>query len=219
MSKFPKQGIPFESEGQFLGFLPDKDGKLKYLRWQAGADIFSGKIPKSLRSALYRTLKPGDTVQICGEREVDPHKGREKWVLYRVVPLGERAGGLSSASGAEAASEPVAPNITDIKGDIKGTDIKGKVLVCQKSDCYRRGAGAVMQALNSHLAAYSGSICVQGVGCMKDCKRGPHVVFMPDKARYSGVSPQGIPDLLERHFAIASRVQQVETAASSQCPR
>lgn len=209
MSKFPKQGIPFESEGQFLGFLPDKDGKLKYLRWQAGADVFSGKIPKSLRSALYRTLKPGDTVQICGEREVDPHKGREKWVLYRVVPLGEKAEGMSlttaPASGGE--TEPVVPKV------------KGKVLVCQKSDCYRRGAGAVMQALNAHLAAYSGSICVQGVGCMKDCKRGPHVVFMPDKARYSGVSPQGIPDLLERHFAIASRVQQVETAASSQCPR
>lgn len=210
MSKFPKQGIPFESEGRFLGFLPDKDGKLKYLSWQAGADIFSGKIPKPLRSALYRTLKPGDILQICGEREVDLHKGREKWVLYRVVPLGERVECSSStvdaASGAEPAPEPVAPNITPIKG---------KVLVCQKSDCYRRGAGAVMQALNSHLAAYSGSICVQGVGCMKDCKRGPHVVFMPDKARYSGVSPQGIPALLERHFPIAaSPVQQVEATAS-----
>jgi hypothetical protein len=66
MSKFAKQRIPFEVEGQFLGFLPDKDGKLKYLRWQAEAEVFVGKIPKPLRSALYRTLKPGDRVQIAG---------------------------------------------------------------------------------------------------------------------------------------------------------
>jgi hypothetical protein len=133
MSKFAKQRIPFEVEGQFLGFLPDKDGKLKYLRWQAEAEVFVGKIPKPLRSALYRTLKPGDRVQIAGEREVDLLKEREKWVLYRVVPLGERAGCI--ASGAEADPEPGAPKA------------KGKVLVCQKSNCYRRGAGAVMQAL------------------------------------------------------------------------
>lgn len=61
MSKLAKQRIPFEAEGQFLGFLPDKDGKLKYLRWQAGAEVFAGKIPKPLRSELYRSLKPGDT--------------------------------------------------------------------------------------------------------------------------------------------------------------
>jgi hypothetical protein len=100
MSKLAKQRIPFEAEGQFLGFLPDKDGKLKYLRWQAGAEVFAGKIPKPLRSELYRSLKPGDRLQIAGEREVDPFKGREKWVLCRVVPLGERAGCI--ASGAEA---------------------------------------------------------------------------------------------------------------------
>ena len=199
MGKLAKQRIPFESEGRFLGFLPDKDGQLKYLRWQAGSEVFAGKIPKLLRSELYRTLKPGDTVQILGEREIDPLKEREKWVLYRVVPV----------QASPEASSPMSP-----PGSEEGR--KGVVLVCQKSDCCRRGAMAVMQALQAHLAAYPETIRVQGVGCMKDCKRGPNVVFMPDKARYSGVSPQGIPALLERHFPIASsQVQQVETAASS----
>ncbi|MFS8908096.1 (2Fe-2S) ferredoxin domain-containing protein [Synechococcus sp. OH2] len=200
MSKLAKQRIPFESEGQFLGFLPDKDGKLKYLRWQAGAEVFAGKIPKPLRSELYRSLKPGDRVQIAGEREVDLLKGREKWVLYRVVPV--------QASPVAAMSSPkAAPGSEEAR--------KGVVLVCQKSDCCRRGALEVMQALQAHLAAYGG-IRVQGVGCLKDCKRGPNVVFLPDKARYSGVSSQEIPALLERHFPIASlQGQQVETAASS----
>ncbi|MFS8855676.1 (2Fe-2S) ferredoxin domain-containing protein [Synechococcus sp. H55.2] len=201
MSKLAKQRIPFESEGRFLGFLPDKDGKLKYLRWQAGAEVFAGKIPKPLRSELYRSLKPGDRVQIAGEREVNLLKGREKWVLYRVVPV--------QASPVAAMFSPkAAPGSEEAR--------KGVVLVCQKSDCCRRGAMAVIQALQAHLAAYPETIRVQGVGCMKDCKRGPNVVFLPDKARYSGVSPQGIPALLERHFPIASlQVQQVETAASS----
>ncbi|MEN9222352.1 MAG: (2Fe-2S) ferredoxin domain-containing protein [Thermostichus sp. BF3_bins_97] len=208
MSKFPKQGIPFESEGQFLGFLPSKEGKLKYLRWQAGSEIFFGKIPKPLRSALYRTLKPGDPVQICGEREVDLRKGEEKWVLYRVEPVGDRAGS-SPPAGFSAPVVGLDPDPTAKGG------VKGKVLVCQKSDCCRRGAGAVIQALNAHLATYPDSIRVQGVGCMKDCKRGPHVVFMPDKARYSGVSAQGIPALLERHFPLASpQPQEAETPLS-----
>ncbi len=207
MSKFPKQGIPFESEATFLGFLPNKEGKLKYLRWQAGSEVFFGKIPKPLRSTLYRTLNPGDPVQICGEREVDLRKGEEKCVLYRVVPLGGKTGSSSAA----AVSTPIA----EADPDSAAKSVKGKVLVCQKSDCCRRGARAVLQALKTHLAAYPDSIRVQGVGCMKDCKRGPNVVFMPDKARYSGVSPQGIPALLERHFSVSSgQAQEAEAAVT-----
>ncbi|MCF2971596.1 (2Fe-2S) ferredoxin domain-containing protein [Synechococcus sp. Nb3U1] len=187
MGKSHKQGIPFEWEGRFLGFVPSSDGKLKYLRWQTGSDLFTGKIPKPIRSELYRTLRPGDAIQIWGEREVDLRKGQEKWVLYRVVP-----------SPAQSSLEP-ALQTGSSAGD-PSPKPKGTVLVCQKSDCCRRGAGEVIQALKTHLATYPDAIRVQGVGCMKECKRGPNVVFMPDKARYSGVSAQGIPALLERHF-------------------
>ncbi len=187
MGKLAKQRIPFEAEGYFLGFLPDKDGQLKYLRWQVGSEVFAGKIPKPLRSELYRSLKPGDRVQIAGEREVNLLKGREKWVLCHVVPV--------QASPVAAMSSPkAAPGSEEAR--------KGVVLVCQKSDCCRRGALEVMQALQTYLAVYEG-IRVQGVGCLKNCKRGPNVVFLPDKARYSGVSSQEIPALLERHFPLA----------------
>jgi len=182
VGKLAKQRIPFEAEGYFLGFLPDKDGQLKYLRWQVGSEVFAGKIPKPLRSELYRSLKPGDRVQIAGEREVNLLKGREKWVLYRVVRI-------------PAISPPKAAPESKEKR-------QGVVLVCQKSDCCRRGALEVMQALQTYLAVYEG-IRVQGVGCLKNCKRGPNVVFLPDKARYSGVSSQEIPALLERHFPLA----------------
>ncbi|MEN9203071.1 MAG: (2Fe-2S) ferredoxin domain-containing protein [Thermostichus sp. DG02_2_bins_29] len=181
-----KQGIPFQLEGQFLGFMPSADGKLKYLCWQTGSDLLVGKIPKAIRSELYRTLKPGDVIHIWGAWEVDLRKGQEKWVLYRVEP---------------SSTEPPPPTLrTGPSLGNSDSRPKGAVLVCQKSDCCRRGAGAVIQALNFHLASYPHSIRVQGVGCMKACKQGPNVVFMPDKARYSGVSPQRIPDLLERHF-------------------
>ncbi|MFQ3615032.1 MAG: (2Fe-2S) ferredoxin domain-containing protein [Cyanobacteriota bacterium] len=203
MGKSHKQGIPFASEGQFLGFVPSSDGKLKYLRWQTGSELFTGKIPKPIRSQLYRTLQPGDPIQIWGEREVDLRKGQEKWVLYRVEP-----------SPTQSPSQPALTLQAGSSATDPGPKPKGTVLVCQKSDCCRRGAGDVIQALKAHLATYPDSIRVQGVGCMKACKQGPNVVFMPDKARYSGVSSQGIPALLERHFPSPSGSSAKPTASA-----
>ncbi|MGQ9836740.1 MAG: (2Fe-2S) ferredoxin domain-containing protein [Cyanobacteriota bacterium] len=213
MGKSHKQGIPFAVEGRFLGFVPAADGKLKYLRWQTGSDLFTGKIPKPMRSQLYRTLQPGDPIQIWGEQEVDLGKGQEKWVLHRVEP---------SPTQSSAEPEPTLQTVSfgslSLPGDPLPGDPtskpKGTVLVCQKSDCCRRGAKDVIQALQAHLAAYPDSIRVQGVGCMKACKQGPNVVFMPDKARYSGVSSQEIPALLRRHFPSLSGFSATSTAST-----
>jgi len=42
-------------------------------------------------------------------------------------------------------------------------------------------------------------------GCLKQCKKGPNLVVMPDKKHYNQVAPQDVPSLIERHFATAKQ--------------
>ncbi|XZO01932.1 MAG: (2Fe-2S) ferredoxin domain-containing protein [Microcoleus sp.] len=60
-------------------------------------------------------------------------------------------------------------------------------LVCQKSDCQKRGSGAVCKALENALncSGLAGEVIVQKTGCLKQCKAGPNIVVMPDKTRYT----------------------------------
>jgi (2Fe-2S) ferredoxin len=43
-------------------------------------------------------------------------------------------------------------------------------------------------------------VAIKGTGCMKQCKSGPCVVFMPDKSRYTGVAVKEVQILVEKHF-------------------
>ena len=61
-------------------------------------------------------------------------------------------------------------------------------MVCQKSDCMKRGGKAVCQALEAALSdrGLEDQVTIKGTGCMKNCKAGPNLV-MPDKTRYSRI--------------------------------
>lgn len=75
-------------------------------------------------------------------------------------------------------------------------------MVCQKSSCRKRGAADVSQAINATLDAkgLTDEIAIKGTGCMKQCKKGPCAVFMPDKERYVKMKPKQVPELIEKHF-------------------
>jgi len=76
------------------------------------------------------------------------------------------------------------------------------ILVCQKSDCMKRGGKALCQALESELInnGLENSVTIKGTGCMKNCKAGPNLV-MPDKTRYSKIKPAQVPVLIDKHFS------------------
>jgi (2Fe-2S) ferredoxin len=80
---------------------------------------------------------------------------------------------------------------------------KACVMVCQKSSCRKRGAGEVCQAVTESLRDHGleDQVAIKGTGCMKECKKGPCVVFMPDKSRYTGLAPKEVSTLIEKHFA------------------
>ena len=91
---------------------------------------------------------------------------------------------------------------TPLSPEPKAKPVKATILVCQKSDCMKRGGTGVCRALEAALSdrSLSNEVTIKGTGCMKNCKAGPNLV-MPDKTRYSRIQASQVPALIDKHFA------------------
>ncbi|NJL98627.1 MAG: (2Fe-2S) ferredoxin domain-containing protein [Synechococcaceae cyanobacterium SM2_3_2] len=198
---------PFRTQGKFLGFAPHESGQPKYLRLQMPAGEYQFKVPKELRYSLFAQLQAGDWIQVVGDHQIKRSTGEEKWVAYQVTPVanpdlsddsshGPCAGdkrsddvlGIPSSPHPKLMASPTAPRSQTI-------------LVCGKSDCMKRGGREVIATLQELIRSnpQADHVQIRVVGCMKDCKAGPNLVFMPDKSRYSRVSSHQLPALVQRH--------------------
>ncbi|WP_019500165.1 (2Fe-2S) ferredoxin domain-containing protein [Pseudanabaena sp. PCC 6802] len=188
----------FSYEGQFLGFTALDGYKLKYLKLSASNRDYIIKIPKEQRLDLYRSLKPGDLIQCTGEQKLNFSTGECKLKAYTISKIANH----------QTNSEVIHlhSNVRDLNSDRPSSKQHAKsdskplvnVLVCQKSDCAKRGSGQICSALmnaleQQDLAEY---VKVKGTGCMKHCKSGPHVVVMPDKSRFSHVKVGQIQEIV-----------------------
>jgi (2Fe-2S) ferredoxin len=216
MSKFKGDKTQdFRLEGRFLGFVAEPgDYKLKYLRIATAIGEYSIKLPKEQRSLLYRRLTPGEWIEVVGYKKSNPAKGTIKLKAYDVIPvaspsaeaatsLGSRSGVLTplSPSTQPASAQPASAQIMDRSA------IASKpacILICQKSDCCKRGSREVARALQAELSdqGLADQVTIKSTGCMKRCKEGANVV-MPNKARYSRVRPETAAALVKQHFADA----------------
>lgn len=187
----------FNTEGQFLGF-GLKDGyKIQYLRLATAEGEDWIKMDKRLRAGLYgHSFTPGDWVQVSGEQKYQPKTGEFKLKADRVVAI-------AAPKGPRTAATPV----TAKPG-------KARVLVCQKSDCGKRGSLRVCHALESALwdSGLADQVEIVKTGCLKNCKAGPNLVVMPDKTRYSRIRPREISALIEKHFAPRTGEPQTKTS-------
>ncbi|MGL5084102.1 MAG: (2Fe-2S) ferredoxin domain-containing protein [Microcoleaceae cyanobacterium] len=199
MSKFEKQVTEFSLDGQvvhlfFEGYKP------KYLQLMTSNGIHLIKLSKECRAVSEQLLTPGQQVQVSGWRKVDLKTGKIKLKaefvalasttdvstdvdLIQPQPSPTESGSASSSAGSSCAK-------------------KSKILICQKSDCRKRGGNVLYSVLEEALSArgLQDQVALQGTGCLKRCKAGPNLVFMPDKANYSNVSPNTVPSLIEKHL-------------------
>ena len=193
MGKFKKDQVSeFSLVGRFLSFEMEDGYKLKRLRLATAEGEVCLKAAKELRASLLgRDLIPGEWVQVSGERKLKLKTGEVTLKAYQAIVTTPGQIGTPTSAPATTPSTKVvsAPS-------------KACVLVCQKSDCRKRGSGKVCNALESALSdrGLEGQVTVKGTGCMKYCKSGPHVVFMPNKTRYSQVHPTEISTLVDKHF-------------------
>ena len=222
---------PFYLEGQFVGFLDAFKEKPKCIRVATAQGERLIKLAKELRYSMGEVLQPGDWVEILGEQKLKYKTGELKLKAYQVRVLAsvrkelekEGNGEIHRSTDTEKISakghpfELSAPNCLpssysslsqaspspDNRPPVAAPQTKTCVMVCQKSSCRKRGADQVCQAITESLRdrGLEEQIAIKPTGCMKQCKQGPCVVFMPDKSRYIGVSPNEINQLVEKHFA------------------
>ena len=208
-----KQVSEFSLEGEILSLIIEDGYKLKYLRICSDHGIeFLVKLCKELRESLSSVLTPGLRVLVTGEKQLNSKNGKLKLKAYSLKLSGSNNG---ASQPLELANAPVAfvtspgainkievispPAAQTVKTSAK---TKAKILVCQKSDCQKRGGAAVCKALENALNArgLEGEVTVQGTGCLKQCKAGPNIVLMPDKTRYSRIKPTEISAIIDKHF-------------------
>ncbi|MEG4348150.1 (2Fe-2S) ferredoxin domain-containing protein [Microcoleus sp. LAD1_D5] len=217
MYKSGKQVSEFSLEGEILGLIVEDGCKLKYLRISNDRGVeFFVKLSKELRSFLLPVLTPGLKVQVVGEKELNLKNGKIK-LKARSLKLAQgqndRSPELLDSTNVPVAvgtSNDRAISKSEFSSSTAAQTVKSpaktqtKILICQKSDCQKRGAGGVCKALENALNSrgLEDQVTVQGTGCLKQCKAGPVIVVMPDKTRYSRIAPAEVPAIIDKHFAV-----------------
>lgn len=186
---------PFQVEGRFLGYIYKDGDKIKKLRLETAIGEYWFKLAKPLQTSLVPQLQPGDVITVTGESSFCLKTGKLK-LKAETVQRGAD-GGWQPPHTEGFADLSVRPGVGEADNDKKLC-----ILVCQKSDCRKRGGVQVCQALEQHLRArgLENQVTIKATGCMKRCKAGPNMIIMPDKTRYSHIEPSEIPQMIDEHF-------------------
>ncbi|NES06924.1 MAG: (2Fe-2S) ferredoxin domain-containing protein [Okeania sp. SIO2F4] len=221
MSKSKKHQKKFSLEGKVQEVTIKDDYKLKYVHVQTTAgNSYVVKVAKRLRRNFSSVLKPGLGVKMTGEMTVCQKTGEEGLKAFNIIPdfsnnsttpcqnhtvelIGNSSSPLIELKLPE--TEHICSKSQKVTGgNAKCAGKKAQILVCQKSDCQKRGAGKVCQALSEALIdrGLQDQVTIKKTGCLKKCKAGPNMVIMPNKAKYSRISSAEIPEVIEKHFAL-----------------
>jgi NADH:ubiquinone oxidoreductase subunit E len=191
-------------EGRFINFVIKDGYKLKGLVLGTHEGECYIKIAKHLRAAFDLRLPAGTWLQVVGYKEYDIKKDKVTLKAERVMAARSE---MATVQTIAASQEP--PSIENVK--VKPAKTKGTILLCQKSDCMKRGGKEVCQALEAALSdrGLEDQVTIKGTGCMKNCKAGPNLV-MPDKTRHSRIQAAQVPVLMNQHFGDNSLSAQPE---------
>jgi (2Fe-2S) ferredoxin len=190
MSSLEERISEFNLVGQLLGFIIKEGYKIKYLRIAFKEHEYWIKPDHEIREELIQTITPGCWVEIQGIAKQSLKTGKLKL----------KANSVQRVAISTTCQIPVTlPQSQAVKSETA----KASILICQKSDCWKRGGKEVCQVLEKNLRDrdLADKVQIKLTGCLKQCKHGPNVVVMPDKARYSQVTPECVTPLLEKHFA------------------
>ncbi|MEH1943513.1 MAG: (2Fe-2S) ferredoxin domain-containing protein [Nostoc sp.] len=181
-------------EGRFINFVIKDGYKLKGLLLGTHEGECYIKLAKHLRASFDLRLPAGTWLQVVGYKEYDIKKDKVTLKAERVMAARSEMAIVQTIA---APQEP--PSIDNVK--VKPAKAKATILVCQKSDCMKRGGKGVCQALEAALSdrGLEDQVTIKGTGCMKNCKAGPNLV-MPDKTRHSRIQAEQVPALMDKHF-------------------
>lgn len=197
----------FRLEGRFLDFVIKDGYKLKGLLLETSEGECYVKLAKHLRMALDWRLQKGTWLQVVGEKKYDLKTGEVKLKAYQVMAAQIEARRQGDKETREETISLSSSFSTSPRADVpisSSSEVRTKkssILVCQKSDCMKRGGRQLCQALEAAVSerGLESEVTIRGTGCMKNCKAGPNLV-MPDKTRYSRIHAAQVPALIDKHF-------------------
>ena len=206
MSQVTIERVPFGLVGEFLGFILDKQDQPRCLRLMWLGQEVMIKVAKYLRDDRYDGWIPGMQVEVWGTQKFSKKKTHIKFNAHRMSLRSSAspiANNIVPSRGAVVTSVATKAPIAKIASNPKPANIKPAIIkVCGKPDCMKQGGKALCKTLDKALSSgeWDPSIQVQFTGCMGKCSQGPNLVVMPDKKRYSNVTVQDIPKVLNQHF-------------------
>jgi Thioredoxin-like [2Fe-2S] ferredoxin len=185
--------LPFHIVGRLEGYTLGHGGKIRRLLIETSEGVHSIKLSHGsrielLRSILNKTIQQGSGLEVTGLQKVDKNGVVKRLKAKEIVPVF-----------IETALEPPSVVQPDLLPVPQGN--KTKILVCQKSDCCKRGSAQLQEAIemaiaNRHLTH---QVCVKAVGCLKHCSKGPNIVI--GKKNHRDVNIKDVDCLLNQHFA------------------
>ena len=177
-----------------LSKIQTKKKKVKYIKLVTDEGKYWIKITKKLRSKV-SSLSRGSQIEVAGKSKQHSKTGKVKYKAKTIIVIPQDAEQANKVKTKTKTVSLLPVFDTKIKS-------KAKVLICQKSNCWKKGGEKVYEKLESILSdrGLTEKISIKKTGCLKKCKQAPTLVMMPDKARYTKVKPKQIPDLVEKHL-------------------
>ncbi|GBF79013.1 (2Fe-2S) ferredoxin domain-containing protein [Aphanothece sacrum] len=193
MDSFHAHTSPFQLEGQFLGFISKSDGHFKSIRLAIGERELQVKLDKGLRHSGTFGLAAGDWISISGQQQFNSSFTKLKLKAYQVNRLSCNLSCKTSETLTNSA-----PSST-VSGSGRK---KGKILLCNKSDCANHGGKELHQILEKTLGqlGLSDHVTIEKTSCQKRCSKAPNLILMPGKARHSKPNPKSIDNLIRDHY-------------------
>ncbi|MEM1240241.1 MAG: (2Fe-2S) ferredoxin domain-containing protein [Cyanobacteria bacterium P01_H01_bin.26] len=184
----------FTLDGIFLGCLGKKPTKVNSIVLEVEQEQLVIQLPKELRATLGEyNLQPGSRIRCIGRSRVDFEEKVISLKAYHLFPL-------------TAAAPKVVTTTVSQGNTLASTSSKkrGKILVCRKSGCQKRGGRQLTSTLETVLQEYQlhGQVEIQYTGCQKRCSKAPTVTIMPGRYRYDRLSFKDLPTLIKKHFPI-----------------
>ena len=180
----------YQIEGEFLGFIPTSGGKLKYIQVKVGERIIPIKLAKELRTTLDSKLEEGDRLGILLKQVGSRHGTKLELKTDHVVILGNKEQSLVLETPTTSATSK------------EGKNKKGKILLCGKSTCSKRGGKQLYRALAATLQklGLQERVNIELTGCQKQCKKAPSLILMPGKVKQTYVNPHNLASFITAHY-------------------
>ncbi|GAB4530003.1 MAG: hypothetical protein Tsb0014_12380 [Pleurocapsa sp.] len=171
-----------------------KKGKIKYLKVvKDDRDRYWIKVSSKLQENLDTHLTKNCRLEVRGQQKQNLKTGKTKYKALGVV--------LMPKTPETRVKEKEVSLLPVFDSDKKS---KAKVLICQKSNCWKRGGKEICEQLTANLSdrSLASDIPIKKTGCLKKCKQAPNIVMLPDKVRYSNVKAKQIPNLVDKHLVV-----------------